>query len=94
METAASARGVNRPVLHDGRAGSNGVDSSVRRQLLAELDSALGFADYCCFIGQEQVSSGAEELVSIAHKLYEDTLSAIGHAAGPRSPGARTHASS
>ena len=79
MGSAASARDVNGSVLDGSRDGSNVLDASVRLQLLAELDSALAFADYCRYIGQEQVSSCAEEMVSIAQKLYEETRSTIGH---------------
>ena len=91
METVASRRGSNGPEAQDSRADSDGFEAPVRRQLLAELNSALAFADYCRYIGQDQVSSRAEELVSVAQSLYEDTLSAIRRSAMPRTAGARTN---
>ena len=96
METAASTWGLHAAWAVDGpapqasRSGSDALDPSVRRQLLAELESALAFADFCCFIGQEEVSSCAQELVSIAQRLYEDTLSAIGPTAGRPTADTRT----
>jgi len=83
MDTAASQRTSNEPVLHDDRSHSDALNATVGRQLLAELESTLAFADYCRFIGQEHVSSRAEELTCIAERLYEDTLASIRHAAGP-----------
>jgi hypothetical protein len=54
------------------------LQESVRRQLLDGLDATLGFADYCSFIGRDQVAALAEELAGIAQRLYEDTLSTMG----------------
>jgi hypothetical protein len=73
----AAERGADGPASHNARADTDRLDPSVRRQLQAELDSALAFADYCRFLGREHVRSCAEELVNIAQRLYEETLSSV-----------------
>lgn len=75
MVTAAVGGGAEGAASRKARADLDRLDASVRRQLQTELESALAFADYCCFLGREQVRSCAEELVSIAQRLYDETLS-------------------
>jgi hypothetical protein len=56
---------------------ADGLDASVRAHLEVELESVIGFADYCRFLGGEHVSSVVQELISVAERLYDDTLSSL-----------------
>jgi len=83
MRTTAPRQPGLEPTSHHQRAGAGRIDASVRRQLQAELESALAFADYCQFLGQERVGARADELASIAQTLYEDTLACLQARNGP-----------
>lgn len=83
MGTAASQSGVMEPRAYEGGADRPSFAASACRQLLAELDSAVEFADHCGFLGGDRMRSRAEELVEMAQQLYDDTLSSLRDTGGP-----------
>jgi hypothetical protein len=50
-----------------------GVESRVKDELAAQLDTALAFADFCTFLTSGRVSDQADKLIRMAQILYAET---------------------
>ena len=56
----------------------------VRRELLCELEAAVGFADYCRYVGGPELDARAEAFVAMAEALYGEALSMMARRAEHR----------
>jgi hypothetical protein len=83
MRVPAPRQPASEPIVLGHRAAAGRIDASVRRQLQAELESVLAFADYCQFLGQERLGARAGELARVAQTLYEETLACLQARNGP-----------
>jgi hypothetical protein len=60
------------------------MSTKVRRELQAEFDSAVAFADHCSFLTGGLRGQRAAQLVEIAEALMEETLEMLGATDCPR----------
>jgi hypothetical protein len=55
-----------------------------QQELQYELEAAIGFADYCCYLAGAGLDARVEEFVAMAEALYEETMCTVLNRGGTR----------